>query len=76
MLPKTNAYVKIMIVSLNQWIFKLKMNFLIKDLLKKYDDVWNKISNNIEKYLTVNSSIFTKLLKTKIRSYGDEATDF
>ena len=54
------------------------MNFLIKDddLLKKYDDIRNKISNNIEKYLTVNPSIFTKLLKTKVRSYGDEATDF
>ena len=30
----------------------------------------------LKKNSTVNSSIFTKLLKTKIRSYGDEATDF
>ena len=54
------------------------MNFSIKDddLLKKYNDVWNKISNDIENEFDCEPIYNKKLLKTKIRFYGDEATDF
>ena len=45
MLPKTSAYVKLY-DGQSKWI-----NFLIKDddLLKKYNDIWNKVSNSIKK---------------------------
>ena len=52
------------------------MNSFIKDdeLLEKYNGVWNKVSNSIKEDC---ESVFNKkFLKTKIRSYGDEATYF
>ena len=52
------------------------MNFFIQDdeLLEKYNGVWNKVSNSIKEDC---ESVFNKkFLKTKIRSYGDEATYF
>ena len=54
------------------------MNFLIKDddLLKKYNDISNKFSNSIKKELDCKFICKKHFLKTKIRSYGDEATDF
>ena len=52
------------------------MNFLMKDeeLLKKYD-IRNKVSNGI-KNLDCKPIYNEKNLKTKKRSYGDQATDF
>ena len=46
-LPQTNTYVKRLDDEI-KW-----MNFLIKDdnLLKKYNDIWNRASNSIEKEL-------------------------
>ena len=52
------------------------MNSFIQDdeLLEKYNGVWNKVSNSIKEDC---ESVFNKkILKTKIRSYGDEATYF
>ena len=52
------------------------MNSFIQDdeLLEKYNGVWNKVSNSIKEDC---ESVFNKkFLKTKIRSYGDEATYF
>ena len=52
------------------------MNSFIQDdeLLEKYNGVWNKVSNSIKEDY---ESVFNKkFLKTKIRSYGDEATYF
>ena len=52
------------------------MNSFIQDdeLLEKYNGVWNKVSNSIKEDC---KPIFNKkFLETKIRSYGDEATDF
>ena len=45
MLPKTNAYVK-RYDGQTKWIY-----FLIEDddVLKKYNNIWNKISANIKK---------------------------
>ena len=51
------------------------MNSFIQDdeLLEKYNGVWNKVSNSIKEDC---ESVFNKkILKTKIRSYGDEDTD-
>ena len=54
------------------------MNFLTKydDLLKKFNGIWNKVSNSIKKELDCEPIYIKKFLKTKIRSYGDEDTDF
>ena len=52
------------------------MNSFIQDdeLLEEYNGVWNKVSNSIKEDC---ESVFNKkFLKTKIRSYGDEATYF
>ena len=54
------------------------MYFLIKDddLLETYSNIWNKISNSIKKELDCEPIYNKKFLKTKIRSYGNKATDF
>ena len=54
------------------------MNFLTKydDLLKKFNGIWNKVSNSIKKELDCEPIYIKKFSKTKIRSYGDEDTDF
>ena len=72
MVPKTSTYVK-SYDGKNKW-----MNFLIKDdeLLKKYNDTWNKVSNSIKKEHHCESIFNKKFLKIEISSYGDEATDF
>ena len=68
MLPKTNAYVK-SYDGQNKWMY-----FLLEDdgLLEKYNIIWDKVSADIKKEPVYNK----KLLKTKIKSYGEEATDF
>ena len=54
------------------------MSFLIKsdNLLKKYNDIWNKVTNSIKKNLIANLSTIKRKLKTKTRYYVDEPTDF
>ena len=52
--------------------------FLIEDdeLLEKYNTIWEKVSVNIKKEFD-NEPVYNKeLLKTKIKSHGDEVTDF
>ena len=59
MLPKTSAYV----TSYNgetKWMIFL---FDDNDLLKKYNDISNKVSNSIEKKLNCKNIFFKKLLK-------------
>ena len=46
------------------------------DLLKKYNDIWNNVSNIIKKELACGSIYNKTFLKTKIILYGDGATDF
>ena len=43
---------------------------------KKYDDIWNEVSNSIEKEFDNEPIYNKKFLKTKIKSYGDKAADF
>ena len=54
------------------------MHFLIEDeeLLKTCNDIWNKVSNNLKKEFDSEPIHNKKFLKTKIKSDGDEATDF
>ena len=51
------------------------MYFLIKDhdLLKKYNITWAKVSADIKKEF---GGFNKEFLKTKIKSHGDEVTDF
>ena len=71
MLPKTSTYVK----SDGETNY---MNFLIKDneMIKKYNDNWNKFSNIITKELDSKNIYNKKILKTRVSSFGDEAADF
>ena len=45
------------------------------ELLKKYNTVWYKISTDIKK-IDSEPAYNKKILKTKIKSDGDEVTDF
>ena len=72
MLPKTSVYVK-SYDGLTKW-----MHILIEDddLLEKYNTIWNKVSADIKKEFDSEPVYNKDSLKTKIRSHGDEITDF
>ena len=44
-------------------------------VIKKYNDIWNKASNSIKKEFDGARIYNKKFLKTKRKSYSDEATD-
>ena len=52
--------------------------FLIKDddLLEKYSTIWDKVSADVKKEFDKNLSTIKNFLETKIKSHGDEVTDF
>ena len=54
------------------------MYFLTEDndLLKKYNTFWDKVSAGIKKEFDSQSVYNNAFLKTKIKSQGDEVTDF
>ena len=70
MLPKTSAYVE-SYDGQTKWMY-----FLIEDddLLEKYDTIWHKFSTDIKKEFDSEPVYDKKFLKTKIKSYRDEAT--
>ena len=72
MLPKISAYVK----SYDGQI--KRMYFLIEDddLLEKYNTIWYKVSTDIKKEFNSKPVYKNEFLKTKIKSHGDEVTDF
>ena len=72
MLPKTKAYVK-SYDGQTKWMY-----LLIEDdiLLEKYNTIWDKVSSDIKRESDSEPVYNKKLLKTKIKSYSDEATDF
>ena len=72
-LPKFSAIVKSYDGGLTKWMY-----ILIEDeeLLKKHDYIYNKVSNSTRKEFDSEPVYNKKCLKTKIKSYGDEATDF
>ena len=53
-------------------------DFFIKndEWLKKYNDIWSKVSNIINKELDCKPIYNKNCLKSKLMSYGDAATDF
>ena len=52
--------------------------FLIEDddLLEKYNTVWDKVSADIKRGFHSEPVYNKNYLKTKVRSHGDEVTDF
>ena len=54
------------------------MYFLIEDgdLLEKYNTIWDKVSADIKKEFDSQPVYNKNCLKTKIKSHGDEVTDF
>ena len=46
------------------------------DLLEKYNTVWDKVSVDIKKEFDSKPAYNKEFLKTKIKSHGDEVTDF
>ena len=47
------------------------------DLLEKYNIVWDKVSADIKKKEFDSKFVYNKkVLKTKIKSHGDEVTNF
>ena len=71
MLPKTSTYEKC-------YDDKINYDFMVKDyeLLKKHNDIWNKVSNNIKNEFDCKPIYNKNVLKIQLRLYGDEATDF
>ena len=71
-LAKTSAYVKCH-DGQTKWMY-----FLIKnnDLLEKYNTIWDKVSVDIKNVFDSELGYNKKILKTKVKSYGDEVTDF
>ena len=71
-LSKTSAHVK-SYDGQTKWIYFLIEN---EDLLEKYNTIWDKVSADIKKEFDSEHVYNKNFLKTKIRSYGDEFTDF
>ena len=45
-------------------------------LIEKYNTIWDKVNSDITKDFDSESFCHKKNLKIKIKSYGDEFTDF
>ena len=74
MLPKTSAYVKSYDgQTKSEWMY-----FFVKDdeLLEKYNTIWDKVSTDIKKEFDNELAYEKEYLKTKIKSHGDDVTDF
>ena len=54
------------------------MYFLIgdDDLLEKYNTIWDKVTADIKKEFDSEPVYDKNYLKTKIKSHGNEVTDF
>ena len=72
MLPKTSAYEK-SYDGQTKWMYFLIEN---DDLLEKHNRIWDKVNANIKKEFNSESIYNKKFVKTKIKSHGDEVTDF
>ena len=71
MFPKTSADVKCY-DGQTKWMY-----FVIEDdnLFEKYNAIWDKVNADIKKEF-YREPVYNKFLKTKIKFYGDEVTDF
>ena len=72
MVIKTTAYVK-RYDEQTKWMY-----FLIEDndLLEKFNTIWDKVSTGIKKEFDSKPVCNKNCLKTKIKSYDDEVTNF
>ena len=72
MFPKTSAYLKSH-DGQTKWMY-----FLIEDveLLEKYNTIWDKVNVDIRKGFDIKPVYNKEFLKTKVKSHGDEVTDF
>ena len=72
MLPKRSAYVK-SYDGQTEWMY-----FLIEDddVLEKHNTIWDEVSADIKKEFDSKPAHNKNNLKTKIKSFGDEVTDF
>ena len=72
MLPKTSAYVK-SFDGQTKWMY-----FMIEDddLLEKNNTIWVKVIAAIKKEFDSEPVFNKNFLKTKIKSHGDEVTNF
>ena len=61
-LPKTSTFVKSLIED--------------DDLLEQYNTIWDKVSADMKKEFDSEPVCNKEFLKTKIKSHGDEVTDF
>ena len=54
------------------------MHFFIEadELSEKYNTIWDKVSGDIRIEFDSKPAYNKNYLKTKIKSYGDEVTDF
>ena len=59
-----------MMIKLNGWIFLLKV------MTYQKNTICDKVSSDIKKEFDSEPVYYKKVLKTKIKSYGDEATGF
>ena len=72
MLPETSAHVKIY-DGQTKWTYFLIEN---DDILEKHNVIWDKCSADINKEFDTKPVYNNFFLKTKIKSHGDEVTDF
>ena len=72
MLPKTTAYVK-RYDGQTKWMYLLIED---DDLLEKYNTIRDKVSADIRKEFESKPVYNKEFLKNKIKSHGDEVTDF
>ena len=72
MLSKISSYVKSR-DGQTKWMY-----CLIKDdeLLEKYNTIWDKVSADLKKEFDSEPLYNKEFLKTKIKSHGNEVTDF
>ena len=72
MLPKGIPYIK-SYDGKSKWRYFLIKNYY---LLNKYNDIWSNVSNSKGKEFDSQPVYNKKFMKTKIKSYGDQTTDF
>ena len=71
-LPKTRAYVK-SYDGQTQWMYFLIQN---DDVLEKYNTIWDKVNTGMKKEFDSEPVYNKEFLNTKLKSHGDEVTDF
>ena len=51
--------------------------FIVVDgLIEIYNRIWNRVNDSVKKEVDCEPTYNKKFLKTRIRSYGQKATDF